>query len=150
MNSKLKVDAIKNGTVIDHIPGGAGLRVLKIIGSTGEEVTTLGMNLPTKTGGKKDLVKIEGKELHPKEVNQIALIAPYATINIIRDFKVTDKYKVEIPKNVHGLLNCPNPKCITNMEKIPTRFKITDKEPVQLNCEYCERAYFAEEIEPAK
>ena len=148
--NKLKVDAIKNGTVIDHIPGGAGLRVLKIIGNSGEEVTTLGMNLPSKTGTKKDLVKIEGRELYPSEVNQIALIAPHATINIIRDFKVAEKYTVEIPKALNGLLTCPNPKCVTNMESIETKFNIIDKEPVQLNCIYCERAYFAEEVEPAK
>ena len=85
--TKLKVDAIRNGTVIDHIPGGAGLRVLNIIGNSGSEVITLGINLASKNKGKKDLVKIEGRELLPEHVNQIALIAPNASINIIREFK---------------------------------------------------------------
>ena len=95
--NKLKVDAIRNGTVIDHIPAGAGLRVLRIIGEEQTRVVAVGMNLPSKSNEKKDIVKIEGIELKHEEVNQIALIAPHATINIIREFEVTEKYNVKIP-----------------------------------------------------
>lgn len=148
--TKLKVDAIRNGTVIDHIPGGAGLRVLHIIGNSGSEVISLGINLPSKNKGKKDLVKIEGRELLPEHVNQIALIAPNATINIIREFKVSDKFEVKIPEALEGLLDCPNPLCVTNAESIITRFNVTRKRPVQLQCVYCEKTYGAEQLKQHK
>jgi aspartate carbamoyltransferase regulatory subunit len=146
--NKLKVDAIRSGTVIDHIPGGAGLKVLQIIGTNGKDVISLGINLASKTQQKKDLVKIEGKELLPEQVNQIALIAPHATINIIRDYKVIEKFSVDIPDAMEGLLVCPNPKCVTNSEKIRTRFKVVDKNPVKLQCCYCERIYAADDVNP--
>lgn len=144
--NKLKVDAIKNGTVIDHIPGKTALRVFFIIGEVEDEVVSIGLNLPSQTTGKKDLVKIEGRELSANEVNQIALIAPNATINIIRDFKVIKKFNVDIPEKIEGLMTCPNPKCITNMEAIPTSFKVKKAGQIQLQCTYCERTYPADEI----
>jgi aspartate carbamoyltransferase regulatory subunit len=146
--NKLKVDAINNGTVIDHIPGGAGLRVLDIVGGSRENIITLGIHLPSRSGAQKDLLKIEGREIKPEEVNQIALLAPQATINIIRNYKVVEKFPVKIPDQVEGLLRCPNPQCITNHESVKTRFVITQKNPVQLQCAYCERAYPAAEVQP--
>lgn len=138
---ELKVTPIKDGTVIDHITPGRALKVLhvlKIPESTISVVSIL-MNVNGKKG-KKDIVKIENRELDPKEVNKIALIAPKATINIIRDYEVVKKHKVEIPKDVIGLTKCSNPTCISNArEPVESRFQVISIEPLRIRCYYCER-----------
>jgi aspartate carbamoyltransferase regulatory subunit len=138
---ELKVTPIKDGTVIDHITPGRALkvlRVLKIPESTASVVSVL-MNVNGKKG-KKDIVKIENRELDPKEVDKIALIAPKATINIIRDFEVIKKHKVELTSEVVGLTKCSNPTCISNArEPVESRFQVITKDPLRIKCYYCER-----------
>jgi len=109
--SELRVQKIKDGTVIDHITQGNALNVLRILGITGKEgnIVSIVMNVPSRKLGKKDIVKIEGRELNPREVNMIALIAPKATINIIRDYQVIEKRKVKLPKVIKGIVKCINP-----------------------------------------
>ncbi|MCU0850458.1 MAG: aspartate carbamoyltransferase regulatory subunit, partial [Candidatus Thermoplasmatota archaeon] len=90
--------------------------------------------------GKKDIVKIENRELDPKEVDKIALIAPKATINIIRDYEVVKKHTVQLPEEVIGLTKCSNPTCITNTrEPVESRFQVICKDPVRIRCYFCER-----------
>jgi aspartate carbamoyltransferase regulatory subunit len=138
---ELRVTPIKDGTVIDHITPGRALkvlRVLKIPESTSSVVSIL-MNVNGKKG-KKDIVKIESRELDPKEVDKIALIAPKATINIIRDYEVIKKHKVELPMEVVGLTKCSNPTCISNArEPVESRFQVITKDPLRIKCYYCER-----------
>lgn len=141
---ELKVQPIKNGTVIDHISPGAALKVLKIMGlpSAGtRSVISVAMNVSTrKNGAQKDVVKIEDREIDPKEVNKIALISPRATINIIRNFEVYKKQVVQLPKEVVGLVRCENPSCITNTtEPIESRFAVVRNDPPVLRCAYCGR-----------
>ena len=143
---QLKVDAIKKGTVIDHIPAGKGMQVADIINISGDNEVLIGVNLHSKKVGKKDIIKIENRELSQEEINSIALIAPEATLTIISDFDVIRKAKAEIPKSIEGLISCPNPKCITNSEKIKTKFNVTDKKPLQVRCYYCEKKYKIEEV----
>lgn len=143
----LKVDAIRNGTVIDHIPAGLVLRVLGIIKPQESDVVMVGMNFSSQAMGKKDIIKIEGRELTAEEVNSIALIAPAAKVNIIREFDVAKKGKVEVPDTIEGLVKCPNPGCITNHEPTRTRFTVVERDPVTLTCNYCERVYLTSEVE---
>jgi len=143
---QLKVDAIKNGTVIDHIPAGKGMQVADIINISGENVVMIGISLHSKKVGKKDIIKIENRELSQEEINSIALIAPSATITIIKDFDVIRKAKAEIPELIEGLILCPNPKCITNSENIRTKFMVTDEKPLQVRCHYCEKKYLVDEV----
>ena len=136
----LRVSKIKNGTVIDHITGGHALDVAKILGITGREerVITIAMNVPSKRFRTKDIVKIEGRELNPQEVHKIALLAPHASINIIRNYRVTEKQRVRLPKQIQDIVECTNPACITNSnEPIQTKFQIQNKNPLQLKCHYC-------------
>jgi len=137
----LLVRKIREGTVIDHIPAGRALDVLKILGLTGEEGYTIAivMNVPSGKLGKKDIVKVEGRFLSPEEVNEIALIAPTATINIVRDYAVTLKRRVEVPAVIEGLLRCPNPSCITNSPREPLkpRFELLSRMPLRFRCSYC-------------
>jgi len=137
---KLRVEKIREGTVIDHITGGTALAVLRILNITGHEgfIVSVIMNVPSKKLGKKDIVKIEGREISPKEVAEIALVAPKATINIIRDFNVVKKEKVKLPDIVKDIIKCTNPSCITNSpEPVKPVFHVKSKDPILLRCYYC-------------
>lgn len=138
----LKITPIKNGTVIDHIPSGMGLKVLSILGIKGDTNSTVSVLIHAQSTitGFKDVVKIEDRELQPKEVNKIALIAPNATINIIRNFEVVEKHKVKLPNNVQGIVKCENLNCISNTkEPIESRFIVLSRNPPKLRCYYCDR-----------
>lgn len=132
------ISPIKNGTVIDHITPGEGLTVIRILGiQDGTNVTfTVATNVSSSHGGRKDLVKIENRELVKSEVDKIALIAPDAKISIIRDFKVVAKKPVEVPCDIVGVIKCPNPNCITNTrEPAESRFVV---HPRGFRCQYCD------------
>ncbi|MEL9940127.1 MAG: aspartate carbamoyltransferase regulatory subunit [Ignisphaera sp.] len=137
----LTVSKIRNGTVIDHIPAGKAMDILNVLGIDGKEGLRIAvlMNVESKKLGRKDIIKIEGRRLSPDDLNVIALLAPNATINIIEDFAVIEKYKVSLPNVITDVLRCPNPTCITNKkgEHVRTRFKLLSKEPLKLQCEYC-------------
>ncbi|MEM0044140.1 MAG: aspartate carbamoyltransferase regulatory subunit [Sulfolobales archaeon] len=142
MNSHtLTVSKIGRGTVIDHIPAGRGVDVLKVLRITGREGYRIAilMNVESSKYGKKDIVKIENRFLTPEEVNIISLVAPTATINIIENYEVKNKFRVEIPEEIRGVLKCPNPTCITNQsrEPISTFFKRRSLKPLKIECVYC-------------
>ena len=136
----LRVSKIRDGTVIDHITAGNALEVLKILGITDhvKSVVTVGMNVPSKTLILKDMVKIEGRELKSEEVDKIALLAPHASINIIRNYKVVDKQLVRLPKLIRETVKCANPACISNSkEPVKSTFYVDNEEPLRLRCHYC-------------
>jgi len=135
----LRVRKIREGTVIDHIPAGLALTVIQILGITGREgnVIAMVMNVDSRKLGKKDILKIEGRELRSEEVNKVALVAPTATINIVKDFTVVKKFRVDLPSEIRGIISCPNPTCITRREKIEPVFKVISKNPLKLKCDYC-------------
>ncbi len=139
---ELKVQPIKDGTVIDHITPGNALKVLKILGlleKQPDSIISIAMNVVGKRG-KKDIVKIENRELDPEEVNKIALIAPNATINIIRNYEVVEKRKVTIPDEIIGIVKCANPNCISNTnEPIQPKFIVKSRNPLKIKCFYCDR-----------
>jgi aspartate carbamoyltransferase regulatory subunit len=134
---QLRVGKIENGTVIDHVTGGQALNVLAILdidGSGGEEIS-VGMNVPSERVGRKDIVKVEGRELSQEEVDVLSLIAPDATINIVRNYDVVEKHRVERPEEVVGVLSCPNANCITTAhEPVDSRFAILED---GVRCAYC-------------
>jgi len=136
----LRVSKIKNGTVIDHIMSGHALDVVKILGITGRAggVVTVAMNIPSKKLGAKDMVKVEGRELKAEEVDKIALLAPHATINIIRNYKAVEKQRVKLPSVIRGIVKCANPTCVSNSdEPIQSTFYVEREEPLRLKCHYC-------------
>ena len=143
---ELRVSKIKDGTVIDHICGGCAFEVIKILGITGREkrTMTVAVNVPSKRFKTKDIVKIEGRALNPKEVNKIALVAPHATINVVRNYEVVEKLVVKLPHVIENIIKCVNPTCITNSsEPVGTRFYVESEEPLLMKCHYC--GYFLEE-----
>jgi aspartate carbamoyltransferase regulatory subunit len=141
MKKELKIPLIKNGTVIDHIKAGNAVKVLHILGipKSSSSVVSVAMNVKSKMG-KKDIVKVENREIDPQEVDKIALIAPKATINIIRNYNVAKKHKVELPKEIIGIVRCSNPTCVSNAnEPVKSRFKVISKDPPKIKCYFCER-----------
>jgi aspartate carbamoyltransferase regulatory subunit len=148
--SEMKVSKIRDGTVIDHVPAGRALDVLRLLNLTGKEgfIISLVMNVPSKKFGKKDIVKVEGLELEAKQVNKLALIAPTATINIIRNYEVVDKKRVKLPDRIIGILQCQNPNCITRKEREPVipNFIVISMKPLIVQCEYCGRLMNESEV----
>ena len=135
---QLRVSKIRNGTVIDHVTAGQALNVLAILGidGTGGEEVSVGMNVPSGRIERKDVVKVEGRELSPAEVDVLSLIAPEATINIIRDYEVVRKTRVQRPESVVGVIECPNHNCITNAgEPVSSQFDVLDE---GIRCRYCD------------
>ncbi|HEY1248226.1 MAG TPA: aspartate carbamoyltransferase regulatory subunit [Nitrososphaera sp.] len=147
--SQLLVRRIKNGTVIDHIEAGKALLVLRALSITGSEgnVITVALNVPSSKHGKKDIIKVENRFLETNETNKLALIAPRATINIIREYKLVEKRKIQLPDSIVAIFKCPNLKCITNSdEEIRSMIDVIDKEKVVLKCRYCARTLLTDEL----
>ena len=142
MMKELKIQPIRNGTVIDHIMPGQAVRVLRILGIPkvgSNSIVSVAMNVSSRMK-KKDVVKVENRELDPQEVDKIALIAPKATINIIRNYEVVEKHKVKLPREVVGIIRCSNPTCVSNSdEPIESRFLVINNDPPRIKCYYCER-----------
>ena len=137
----LRVSKIRNGTVIDHITKGHAMDVVRILGIDGRSVgvVTIAMNVPSEKLGVKDMIKVEGRELNPEEVDRIALMAPNATINIVRNYKVVEKQTVKLPSVVYGMIKCTKPSCISNSENEPVKpiFYVKNEDPPILRCHYC-------------
>jgi aspartate carbamoyltransferase regulatory subunit len=147
-DKKLEVSAIENGTVIDHIPANVLFKVITILNLDKiDKQITFGTNLTSKKLGSKAIIKLSDTFFIDKEINKIALVAPQAKLNIIRDFTVVEKKVVEVPEEIIGIAKCMNPKCITNNEKITTRFDVVSKTQVKLKCHYCEKITDQDHIE---
>ncbi len=144
----LAVQAIKHGTVIDHITAGLALKIIRFLNlAAHEKLVTVGLNLPSRLMKKKDLIKVAGLEISPEQANEVALLSPNATVNIIRDYAVAKKYSLKLPEVITHLLVCPNPTCITNHERMDTRFGCEKVgKGVTVRCHYCERIFTLAEI----
>lgn len=141
---KILLTPIKNGTAIDHLNPGSAVRVLEVLNIEGFRISA-GMNVESKKMGKKDLVFIDGKKLSEQEIHKIAIVGRGATINIIENSKVTKKEKIAVPPKVEGIIKCINPLCISNKEKILTKFSVKPR-PIQAKCFYCETIMNEREI----
>lgn len=139
---ELLVSKIDNGIVIDHIPAGKAFQVLRLLKVEPDAQAFIAQNVDSKTMGRKDLIKVEGTYLTSRQIDLIAFLAPDATLNIIQDWDVKEKRKIQLPKQVEGIFRCPNPLCPTNAQYTPSRtiFKVEKGERIEetkLNCTYC-------------
>jgi aspartate carbamoyltransferase regulatory subunit len=140
-----QVEAIANGTVIDHIPSDMTLKVAALLASDGDQVF-IGVNLRSTRIGRKGVVKISGREIAGKAASSLALIAPSASICIIRDYTVVAKHQVPTPAVFEDIAKCANPNCVTNHERWGTRFAVVAQEPLAVRCLYCERTFAATDL----
>jgi len=111
MEQTLKISKIKDGTVIDHIPAGKALKVLSILRTEegNENSVSIGIRVPSKKMGFKDVIKVENRYLERFEVDKIAFVAPDATISIVKNYEITEKFQVELPSRIIGIVKCYNP-----------------------------------------
>ena len=144
---ELQVAALENGTVIDHIPAEKLFTVVSLLGL--EHMSnniTIGFNLNSKKLEKKGIIKIADKFFCDDEINRIAVVAPNVKLNIIRNYEVVEKRELRLPDELHGIVKCANPKCITNNEPMPTFFHVIDKDKCVIKCHYCEKEQTRENI----
>ncbi|EEZ60238.1 TPA: aspartate carbamoyltransferase regulatory subunit [Neisseria gonorrhoeae] len=148
---KLSVEAIEKGTVIDHIPAGRGLTILRQFKLLhyGNAVT-VGFNLPSKTQGSKDIIKIKGVCLDDKAADRLALFAPEAVVNTIDNFKVVQKRHLTLPDEIAEVFRCPNPNCAGHGEPVKSRFYVNKHNgQTRLKCHYCEKTYNRDSVAEA-
>ena len=148
---KLSVEAIEKGTVIDHIPAGKGLIILRQFkllhyGSA----VTVGFNLPSKTQGSKDIIKITGVWLDDNAANRLALFAPEAVVNTIDHFKVINKRRLTLPNEIAEVFRCPNTNCASHGEPVKSRFYVRKQSgQTKLKCHYCEKTFSRDSVAEA-
>lgn len=136
--TELAVAALRNGTVIDHIPSETLFKCVKILGlSSTSHRLTIGNNLDSKRLGTKGIIKVADLFFPEATLNRIALIAPTAVVNTIRDYEVVEKRPVQLPHTIKGIVKCDNPKCVTNNEPMETQFETVDDTPGVIRCHYC-------------
>ncbi len=138
----MEVRAIENGTVIDHIPVAALFKIITIMGldRDTEHRMTIGTNLESGRMGTKAIIKINDRYCEPHEIDRIALFAPDARVNTIRNFEVVEKRGVDVPQRIEGFVKCANPMCVTNHQPVETAFDVVQKEGgIGLRCRYCEK-----------
>lgn len=143
---ELKVPAIENGTVIDHIPSKLTLKIVDIL-EVNNELLTIGVNLESEKYKRKGIIKVSDRFLTQDEINKIAIIAPTATINIIQGYNKVKKFSPHLPSVIENIVKCGNPNCITNNEIVKTKFFVVDRENLRIKCNYCERIFKKEDIE---
>ena len=144
---ELMVAAIKNGTVIDHIPSSKLFEVVSLLHL--QEIKTsimVGYNLKSKKMGHKSIIKVSEKFFTDEELNQLSVVAPNVSLSIIKDYEVVEKKKVTLPETITGIVKCANPKCITNNEPMQTIFHVTDSQKGIIQCHYCEKEQNIEHV----
>ena len=148
MNKKeLKVVALCNGTVIDHIPSNKLFKVVSILKlDKVQNQLTFGNNLESRKLGTKGIVKVSDLYFAQDVIDKIALLAPSAKLNIIKDYKVIEKKSVHLSNEITDIVCCANPNCITNNQPVPTKFHVIEKKPITLRCHYCEKVFQENEL----
>jgi aspartate carbamoyltransferase regulatory subunit len=147
MDKTLKISKIKDGTVIDHIAGGKALKVLAILGISDSNSISIGIRVMSEKLGYKDVIKIENKYLEKIELDKIALIAHEATISIIKNYEIIEKFTLDMPEKFKGIVRCSNQNCITNSgEPVKSEFKVVNINPLTIKCIYCRKEMEGEEI----
>ena len=143
MNKKLQVEAIYQGTVIDHIPAGQGVKILDRLHLLDDNARiTVGFNLPSKLHGQKDIIKVANRKFSEQEASELSIFARGATINVIDDYKVVGKFKIMMPEELLGVFECPNSNCISHNEPVSSHFYLKHyQDNIQLKCHYCEKNF---------
>ena len=143
-----QVAAIKNGTVIDHIPADKTYQVANLLELKAlTNPVTIGYNYPSKKIGKKGIIKVSDKYFTNEEISRLSVVAPNVVLNIIKDYEVVEKKTVETPDELRGIVRCNNPKCITNNEPMQTVFNVVDKNLGILKCHYCDKEQHIDKVE---
>ena len=134
----MRIDAIVNGFVIDHIRAGRSLEIYRALdlGALGCPVAIL-TNVQSKKMGRKDIIKVDTDRAI--DLHLIGFIDPDVTIDVIKDGCVVEKKHLELPYEVKDLIRCKNPRCITSVEPdLPHVFRLGSTAGRIYRCIYCE------------
>jgi aspartate carbamoyltransferase regulatory subunit len=134
----MKIDAIKNGLVIDHIRAGRAMDIYHLLGLDAFDCTiALIKNVPSKKMGRKDIIKIDAEIDLDSDI--LGFLDPEVTVNVIRDETIVEKKNIKLPERLTDVIKCKNPRCITSIEQeLPHVFTLTDRERRVYRCLYCE------------
>ena len=134
----MNIDTIENGYVIDHITKGNAMKIYELLDLNKLDCqVALITNAKSKKTKIKDLIKI-GK-LIDIDFDKLAFIDPNVTVNIVKDNKIIEKRKLELPEKLVNVTKCKNPRCITSIERdLDQIFNLTNKEKQIYRCAYCE------------
>lgn len=134
----MNIDAIANGIVIDHITAGRGMKLYDLLGLEKLDCSVaIIKNVHSVKLGKKDIIKIDANI--PINFDVIGYVDPNVSINIIRDSKLIEKKRIDMPEYLTNVIFCKNPRCITSTEQeLNHVFKLTDRENKVYRCVYCE------------
>ena len=143
-----QVAAIKNGTVIDHIPAEKTYQVVNLLElQTLDTPVTIGYNYPSKKIGRKGIIKVSDRFFTDEEISRLSVVAPNVVLNVIKDYEVVEKKTVTTPDELRGIVKCNNPKCITNNEPMQAVFNVVDKVHGILKCHYCDKEQHIDKVE---
>ena len=134
----MKIDAIKNGLVIDHIRAGRAMDIYRLLGLDSFDCTiALIKNVPSRKMGRKDIIKIDADiDLN---LDILGFIDPEVTVNVIRNETIVEKKSISLPERLTDVIKCKNPRCITSIEQeLSHVFTLTDRERRVYRCLYCE------------
>ena len=149
----LLVRKIREGVVVDHIPPGRAFTVLRVLGLLPPKPYSgriaIVINAESGKMGRKDIVKIEGYGVEDLSLEALGIVAPGATVNVVREYKVVEKRKLDLPEEASGVLRCPNPTCITRKEreKATPRMRLVSRSPAKYRCVYCGSTISEEEFQ---
>ncbi len=134
----MNIDSIQNGIVIDHITAGKSMEIYRLL-----ELDKLGCmvaiitNATSQKMGSKDIIKIDDTIELDTEV--LGYVDPNITVAIIQNGEIVEKRKLELPRELEGVLRCRNPRCICSTEQeLKQIFRLTNPAKREYRCIYCE------------
>lgn len=139
----INVGAIKEGYVLDHIQAGTALDIYHDMRLSRLKDATIAIitNASSKTMGKKDMLKVECP-VGTMDLDVLGFLDCNITVNVIKDEKIVEKKTLSLPKEIHNVIRCQNPRCITSIEQeLEQIFILTDEEKEVYRCKYCEEQY---------
>ena len=138
----LNISGIHEGFVLDHIQAGMSMRIYHDLKLDQLDCTVaIIKNAKSNKMGKKDIIKVECP-IDALDLDILGFIDHRITVNVIKDDKIVEKKALHLPKEVHNVISCKNPRCITSIEQeLEQIFVLTDPKNKVYRCKYCETKF---------
>ena len=129
----LNVGKIENGIVLDHIEAGKAMLIYHYLHLDREDYqVAIIKNARSNDMGRKDILKVEC-DPDTLSLDAVALIEPNTTVNIIKGGVIVEKKKMDMPKEVYGVLKCHNPRSALTLYAAPRSVPGSDKFPLLIS-----------------
>ncbi len=113
----LNIGGLQEGVVLDHIQAGRAMDIYHYLHLDRMECSVaIIKNARSNKMGKKDIIKIECP-VEELNLDVIGYIDHNITVDVIKDGKVQEKRKLQLPKKLVNVIHCKNPRCITSIEQ---------------------------------